>query len=99
MRAGGTLSYLLADHLGSTVEVLDAGGNTVAASETKYWPYGAIRNSGAPATDKRYTLLLAALGRAGRSSSKRPAMPRWGCTTTRRGSTARRWGGSCRRIR
>ncbi|MDE3097538.1 MAG: hypothetical protein KGK07_16250 [Chloroflexota bacterium] len=34
----GTLLYLLADHLGGTVEVLDAAGATVA--ETKYWPYG-----------------------------------------------------------
>ncbi len=49
----GTLSYLLADHLGGTVEVLDAAGATVA--ETKYWPYGATRTGGIAQTDKLYT--------------------------------------------
>ena len=49
----GTLSYMLADHLGGTAEVLDAAGATVA--ETKYWPYGATRTGGVAQTDKLYT--------------------------------------------
>jgi RHS repeat-associated protein len=51
----GTLSYLLADHLGSTVEALDTAGNTIAGSEIKYWPYGGTRTGGVPQTDKLYT--------------------------------------------
>ena len=49
----GTLLWLLADHLGGTVEVLDAAGATVA--ETAYWPYGATRSGGVAQTDKLYT--------------------------------------------
>jgi RHS repeat-associated protein len=49
----GTLYYLLADHLGGTVEVLNSTGGTV--SETKYWPYGATRTPGVTQTDKLFT--------------------------------------------
>jgi len=51
----GTLSYLLADHLGSTVEALDAAGNTLPGSEIRYWPYGGTRAGGVTQTDKLYT--------------------------------------------
>jgi RHS repeat-associated protein len=48
------LYYLLSDHLGGTVEVLGSNGSTV--SETKYWPYGAVRGTGFIAqTDKWFT--------------------------------------------
>jgi len=49
---------LLADHLGSTVEALDAAGNTLPGSEIKYWPYGATRAAsvnGTQRTDLLYT--------------------------------------------
>jgi RHS repeat-associated protein len=49
----GTLAYLLADHLGSTVEALDASGATL--TEQKYWPYGGTRAGGVAQTDKLYT--------------------------------------------
>jgi len=49
----GTLSSILTDHLGSTVEVTNAVGTTV--SETAYWPYGATRSGGVTQTDQRYT--------------------------------------------
>jgi hypothetical protein len=50
----GTVTYLLADHLGSTVGALDASGNLI--STQKYWPYGALRYAvGSLATDKLYT--------------------------------------------
>ncbi len=54
----GTLSYLLADHLGSTVAALNTSGGVVANSPTKYWPYGAIRSGGTASpqpTDQMYT--------------------------------------------
>jgi RHS repeat-associated protein len=51
----GTLSYLLADHLGGTTTVLDASGNVTASR--KYWPYGAERSISGDqrATDLWYT--------------------------------------------
>ncbi len=50
----GTLSFLLADHLGSTVGVMDAGG-AVVATQT-YWPYGAVRAAtGVAPTDRLFT--------------------------------------------
>jgi RHS repeat-associated protein len=54
----GTLSYLLADRLGSTVGVMDASG-AVTGTQT-YWPYGAPRSAtgvlaGAAPTDRQYT--------------------------------------------
>ncbi len=50
----GTLSYLLADQLGSTVGVMDAGG-TVVAKQT-YWPYGAVRAAtGVAPADRLFT--------------------------------------------
>ncbi len=55
MRVGGTLSYPLADHLGSTVGLLDTNGSLVATSKTAYWPYGATRSATAAGTDKLYT--------------------------------------------
>ena len=48
--AGSVLSYLLADHLGSTTAVLDGSGNVV--SSRTYWPYGAER---AMSGDQRVT--------------------------------------------
>ena len=52
--ADGKLHYLLADHLGSTVGVMDASG-TVEATQT-YWPYGAVRSGTAiTQTDRLYT--------------------------------------------
>ncbi len=51
----GTLSYLLADHVGSTTAVLDASGNIV--SKRAYWPYGGERSLAGDArvTDQWYT--------------------------------------------
>jgi RHS repeat-associated protein len=49
----GTLSYLLTDHLGSTVGMLDDAGASV--SSARYWPYGGTRLGGVTQTDRRYT--------------------------------------------
>ncbi len=49
----GTLLWLLADHLGGTVGVMDANGTVVATQA--YWPYGATRAGGVAQTDKLYT--------------------------------------------
>ncbi len=50
----GTLSFLLADHLGSTVGVMDGNGNVVAVQT--YWPYGAVRSGTTiTQTDKLFT--------------------------------------------
>jgi RHS repeat-associated protein len=50
----GTLSFLLADHLGSTVEVLNGAGATV--SEQRYWPFGRLRSGSVlGATDRQFT--------------------------------------------
>ena len=49
----GTLLWLLADHLGGTVGVMDANGTVVATQA--YWPYGATRSGGVSQTDKLYT--------------------------------------------
>jgi YD repeat-containing protein len=54
--AGGApaLTYLLADHLGTTVGAIDASGNVL--STQKYWPYGATRSTSTiTQTDKLYT--------------------------------------------
>jgi RHS repeat-associated protein len=48
-----TLTYLLADHLGTTVGSIDATTGTV--STQKYWPYGATRSGAIAQTDKLYT--------------------------------------------
>jgi uncharacterized protein RhaS with RHS repeats len=40
-RTGGTLSFILADHLGSTGVVTDAAGTVIA--EVRYTPYGETR--------------------------------------------------------
>ena len=47
-----TLSFLLADHLGSTSTVVDAGGNAVGSQ--KYYPFGRTRSGTVP-TDKLFT--------------------------------------------
>jgi len=52
MRQAGTLSYLLADHLGSTSFVLDTSGNVV--SSQKYYPFGRTRHTSV-GTDKQFT--------------------------------------------
>jgi YD repeat-containing protein len=56
--SAGTLSYLLADQLGSTVGMMDTSG-AVIGTQT-YWPYGATRSStgvlaGTAPTDRQYT--------------------------------------------
>ncbi|MBI4317574.1 MAG: RHS repeat-associated core domain-containing protein [Chloroflexi bacterium] len=54
MRKGSTLNYLLADHLGSTVTVVNPDGSAVRNS--LYWSFGGSRLSpSSPATDKLYT--------------------------------------------
>jgi hypothetical protein len=50
MRDGGTVRFMLQDHLGSTTELLDTAGTTVANSEIAYWPYGGTRSGGVTAT-------------------------------------------------
>jgi RHS repeat-associated protein len=52
---GGTVRFLLADHLGSTVELADTSGGTASGSKVKYWPYGATRAGTLTGTDKGYT--------------------------------------------
>ena len=52
---GGLVSYLLQDHLGSTVGALNGAGGVIPGSQMKYWPYGATRSGGDPRTDKLYT--------------------------------------------
>ena len=49
----GTLSWLVADQLGTTTLALDATGAVVA--DARYWPYGAVRAGGVAQTDRRYT--------------------------------------------
>jgi RHS repeat-associated protein len=51
-RTGTETTYLLADHLGSTVGTVSADGSEV--HQVRYWPYGAVR-SGGVATEKMYT--------------------------------------------
>jgi RHS repeat-associated protein len=55
MRDGGTVRFMLQDHLGSTTELLDTAGATVANSEIAYWPYGGTREGGITGTDQLYT--------------------------------------------
>lgn len=43
MDSGGTLSYLLTDHLGSVVAVTDTNGDLVPDSEQRYLPFGEPR--------------------------------------------------------
>jgi len=50
----GTLYFLLADHLGSTTNVLTSAG--ASQSSLRYWPYGETRSSsGISPTDKQFT--------------------------------------------
>jgi RHS repeat-associated protein len=51
-RTGTETTYLLADHLGSTVGTVSVDGSEV--HQVRYWPYGAVR-SGSVGTDKMYT--------------------------------------------
>jgi len=54
MNKGGTLNYLLADHLGSTATLLNSTGGV--ASEQRYYPFGRTRwGTDTAPTDKRYT--------------------------------------------
>jgi RHS repeat-associated protein len=54
MRVGGTLYYLLSDHLGSNSLILDTTGNVVG--ETRYTAWGEERSStGTVSTDYTYT--------------------------------------------
>jgi len=49
------VQYVLQDHLGSTMRLLDSGGNPIAGSDLKYWPYGSTRSGSQGATDRMYT--------------------------------------------
>ena len=52
------LTYLHGDHLGSASLATDANGAKIAGSDTRYFPYGALRPGLASATlptDRRYT--------------------------------------------
>ena len=52
--SGGTLYYLLTDHLGSTAVTTDSAGNRV--TELRYYPYGDSRyNPGSQITTYRFT--------------------------------------------
>jgi hypothetical protein len=51
-RTGTQTTYVLADHLGSTVGTVSADGSEV--HQVRFWPYGAVR-SGGVGTDKMYT--------------------------------------------
>lgn len=58
MRQAGTLSFLLADHLGSPTTMLDSAGATVKSE--RYFPYGKPRQGGlgqgqGSTTDKQFT--------------------------------------------
>jgi RHS repeat-associated protein len=54
MRSGSTVSYLLADHLGSTNSVVDSNQSIV--QDMRYRPYGwPRRESGSNWTDKKFT--------------------------------------------
>ncbi len=54
MRQNGTLSWLLADQLGSTSMAVSLTGTV--QSQQRYWPWGTARNaSGSLPTDYRYT--------------------------------------------
>ena len=54
MRDGGTLYWLLTDHLGSTSLTLDSSGARV--TELRYYPYGDTRyNGGNQKTNYRFT--------------------------------------------
>ncbi len=54
LRQGGTLYYLLTDHLGSTAVTVNSSGSKTA--ELRYKPYGQTRySSGATPTSRRFT--------------------------------------------
>ena len=55
MRIGGTLYYMLKDHLGSASVLTDAIGNAVSGADTRYYPFGEARSSTTPMlTDKLF---------------------------------------------
>ncbi|OJV35983.1 MAG: hypothetical protein BGO33_09110 [Bacteroidia bacterium 43-41] len=53
LRENGTLQYLLTDHLGSTVGVVDTDGDLVNSSQ--YTAFGELRSGGSSSPDYRYT--------------------------------------------
>jgi len=53
LRENGTLQYLLTDHLGSTVGVVDTDGDLVSSSQ--YTAFGELRSEGSSSPDYRYT--------------------------------------------
>jgi len=56
MRIGGTLYFMLNDHLGSASVLTDANGNPVSGADTRYYPFGEARFSTTPMlTDKLFT--------------------------------------------
>jgi YD repeat-containing protein len=82
----GVKRWLHADHQGSIVAVTDDGGAMHAINA--YDEYGVPKLVNGVAVNAAGSNIPASRG--SRSS---------GCTITRRGSTRRRWGGSCRRTR
>jgi RHS repeat-associated protein len=55
MRIGGTLYYVLKDHLGSASVLTDASGNPVAGADERYYPFGEKRLNSSMLTDKLFT--------------------------------------------
>jgi RHS repeat-associated protein len=56
MRIGGTLYFMLKDHLGSASVLTDASGTAVLGADTRYYPFGEARFSTTPMlTDKLFT--------------------------------------------
>jgi len=49
----GAVLYYLADHLGSSTQILDSGGTLLES--VKYYPYGSVRAGGMTGTDKKFT--------------------------------------------
>jgi len=49
----GAVQYYLADHLGSSTQILDANG--ALQQSVKYYPYGSVRLGSMASTDKKFT--------------------------------------------
>jgi RHS repeat-associated protein len=55
VREGGALSYLVTDHLGSVIALLDGDGDLIAGSEQRYYPFGAPRMEASTEADWSFT--------------------------------------------
>ena len=55
VREGGTLSYLVTDHLCSVIALLDGDGDLIAGSEQRYYPFGAPRLEASTEADWSFT--------------------------------------------